>query len=120
MERRDLRYPTAPARRLDHQVVQVAGRDPRNPRGLGEGSGANAVELLSRLRRETLQVEVRQVGRQGERSQLGEPARRFALARQVAVVLELDLRARDDLIVAADLDARRLEQRPQRYSGPAR
>src|SRR6267154_1308680 len=70
-----------PPRRLKHQVVEVAGGDAGNPRGLSERAGPDAIEFLASFRRERPQLEVGKVSRQSKRSQLGEPTRRLALAR---------------------------------------
>src|SRR2546425_510683 len=109
----DSRYPAAPPRCFYHEIVQIAGRDPRDPRRLGQRRGTDSIELLPRLGCQTLELEIRKLSRQHERSELGEPAGSLALAREITVVFELDLRARQDGVVARHRHARRLQQRPQ-------
>src|SRR2546426_2774775 len=49
---------------------QIAGRDPGNSRRLGEGGRPNPIEFLPRFGRETLELDVREVCREGKRSEL--------------------------------------------------
>src|SRR5437773_7602545 len=58
-----------PARRLDDQIVQIAGGNAGNPRRLRQGAGAHPIELLPRLGRETLKLEVGKLGGQREGGQ---------------------------------------------------
>src|ERR1051325_2430160 len=115
-----LGYPPAPARRLDHEIVQVAGRDAGNAGRLRQRRRANAIELLSRRGREALELEVGKLQRQRKRGELGQPRRRFPLACEIAVVLELDLGARDGVAIGRERPDRKGEQRAQRRTGPAR
>src|SRR5919108_2615117 len=111
--------PPAPARRLDHQVVQVARGDTRDTRRLGERRRPDAIELLPRLGREALQVEVGKVAWQRERRELRQPRGGLALACEIAVVLELDLRTRDGVGLGRERHARGGQEGAQRRGGPA-
>src|SRR5213082_2643428 len=104
-----LRDAPAPARRFDYQVVQVAGRDAGDARRLRQRRRADAIQLLARLRRQTLELEVGKLQRQRERGELRQSPGRLALTREIAVVLELDLRARDGIRVGADRHPRGCE-----------
>src|SRR5206468_12405427 len=86
-----------PARGLQDQVVKIARRNTRNARGLRQRAWSNALELLARLCREGSKLQVGQVRRKNERRQLGESRSCLAFARQIAVVLDLDLRRHDGL-----------------------
>src|SRR2546429_3175228 len=109
-----LGHAPAPARRFDHQVVQVTGRDAGNARRLRQRRRADAIQLLARLRRQTLELEVGKLQRQRERGELRQSPGRLALTREIAVVLELDLRARDGVGVGGERHARCFEQRVHR------
>src|SRR2546428_13739019 len=89
----DSRHPAAPPRCLDHQIVQIAGRDPGDPRRLGERRGTDAIQLLPRFGRQTLELEIRKLSRQHERGNLAEPAGPLPPARGITVVFNLHLRA---------------------------
>src|SRR6266496_4107567 len=115
-----LRYPSAPARRLYHEIVQVTRRHAGNARRLRQRRRADAIKLLSRLGREALELEVGKLQWEREGGELGQPRRRFPLACEIAVVLELDLGARDGVDIRRERHARRGEQRAQRRTGPAR
>src|SRR6267142_5180570 len=108
-----LRDPAPPARRLKNEVVEVAGGDAGHAGGLSQRRGPDLIKLLSSFRREGEQLAVGQVGGQRERCQLREPRRGLALTRQVAVVLDLDLRREHCLGRERGADARGLEQRAE-------
>src|SRR5919108_5969804 len=88
-------HASAPAHRFDHQIVEVARRHSRNARGLSERRRSDAIEFLARLRREALEIGVGKVHGQRERRELREPLGGLALSREIAVVTELDGRARN-------------------------
>src|SRR5438132_531632 len=91
--------------------MKIARAHTRNPCRLSQGRGPHSIELLPRFGRKTQHLEIGKLGWQHERGELREPARRLALARQIAVILELDFRAPHHVVVARHRQARRLEQR---------
>src|SRR2546430_17237843 len=67
----ELGHAPAPARRLDHEIVQVTRRDARNARRLRQRRRADAIQLLSCLGRETLELEVGKLQGEPECGELG-------------------------------------------------
>src|SRR6267378_4975289 len=109
-----LGYATTPTGRFQHEVVEIAGRYSGNARRLGERSGAHAIELLPCFCGECAQLEVRHVGRERERRQLSQARRGVPLAREVAVVLDLDLGGENGVRRRITGDSSCSEQRAER------
>src|SRR3989475_3720986 len=112
--------PPAPACCLEDEVVEVAGRHTRDACRLRQRTGTHAIKLLTCFRRQGPQLEIGQVRRQHKRCELGEARSSLALAREIAVVFDLNLRSQDRLGRRLGPHAGRCEQRRQRDTWPLR